>query len=62
MLGFTAKAMKNWVDKDGKAYTDFKKSIKVRDLATTFLATPNVLAFGRKYFNCDTLAGVPLEN
>ena len=31
-------------------------------MLTTFLATPNVLEFSRKYFNCDTVAGAPLEN
>ncbi|EGR32693.1 leishmanolysin family protein, putative [Ichthyophthirius multifiliis] len=62
VLGFTQHSIPLWIQSDKSSYAEPTFRQTLRGIDTLFLKTPHVLQFARKYFNCPSLAGVPLEN
>ncbi|EGR33695.1 leishmanolysin family protein, putative [Ichthyophthirius multifiliis] len=62
VLGFTQHSIPLWIQSDKSSYVEPTIKKKFREIDTLFLKTPKVLQFARKYFNCPSLTGVPLEN
>ncbi|EGR32509.1 leishmanolysin family protein, putative [Ichthyophthirius multifiliis] len=62
VLGFSQHSIPLWIQSDKSSYAEPTFRQILRGIDTLFLKTPHVLQFARKYFNCPTLAGVPLEN
>ncbi|EGR30052.1 leishmanolysin family protein, putative [Ichthyophthirius multifiliis] len=62
ILGFSNSDISRWVNSDGKSHVFpiFEKDI--RGVKIQLLRTPNVLKFAKKYYECEKLFGMPLEN
>ncbi|EAR98422.1 leishmanolysin family protein (macronuclear) [Tetrahymena thermophila SB210] len=62
VLGFSGSDIANWVDANKKPHVNPTVQQTVRGMKTTFVKTPNVLEFAKKYYGCSTIPGMPLEN
>ncbi|EGR33990.1 leishmanolysin family protein, putative [Ichthyophthirius multifiliis] len=62
ILGFSYADIPKWVNSEKNHHTEPTIQQKLRGIDTLFLKTPHVLQFARRYFNCPTLVGMPLEN
>lgn len=62
VLGFSGSDIPNWVDANKQPYKNPTTKNMVRGLAVTYVKTPNVLAHAKAYYECDKIAGMPLEN
>ncbi|EAR98426.1 leishmanolysin family protein (macronuclear) [Tetrahymena thermophila SB210] len=62
VLGFSDSDFANWVDANKKPYVNPTVEQTVRGMKTKFLKTPNVLEFAKKYYGCNTIPGMALEN
>ncbi|EGR32691.1 leishmanolysin family protein, putative [Ichthyophthirius multifiliis] len=62
ILGFSDDDMPKWINSKGTPYSKPTITQKIRGIDTLLLITPHVLEFARKYFNCPTLPGMPLQN
>ncbi|EGR33972.1 leishmanolysin family protein, putative, partial [Ichthyophthirius multifiliis] len=62
ILGFTYSDIPKWITSNKNHHNEPTIQQKLRGIDTIFLKTPHVLTFARKYFNCPTLVGMPLEN
>ncbi|EAR97451.2 leishmanolysin family protein (macronuclear) [Tetrahymena thermophila SB210] len=68
VLGFSYGAMENWYNKATKqllgqtAANQLITTQTLRGISTKLLGSPNVLATAQKYFGCQTLQGMQLEN
>ncbi|EGR30053.1 leishmanolysin family protein, putative, partial [Ichthyophthirius multifiliis] len=62
VLGFSEHSIPLWIQSDKSLYPKPTFIQKLRGIDALFLKTPKVLQFARKYFNCPSLTGIPLEN
>ncbi|EGR34483.1 leishmanolysin family protein, putative [Ichthyophthirius multifiliis] len=62
ILGFSDDDVPKWINSKGKPHTVPIVKYVTRGVQRMFLRTPHVLAFAKKYYACETLLGMPLEN
>ncbi|EWS73758.1 leishmanolysin family protein (macronuclear) [Tetrahymena thermophila SB210] len=62
VLGFSDSDIPSWVDSKKKPHVNPTVQQTVRGINTTFLKTPNVLQYAKKYYGCSTIPGMALEN
>lgn len=67
VLGFSGGSIQYWLDTSvgalyGADTSKITTTQTIRGFSTTVLKSPNVLATARKYYNCNTLTGMQLEN
>ncbi|EGR29674.1 leishmanolysin family protein, putative [Ichthyophthirius multifiliis] len=62
ILGFSDNDVPKWINSKGQPYTDPIVKVLSRGVQRMFLRTPHVLAFAKKYYGCEYLPGMPLED
>ncbi|EGR26891.1 leishmanolysin family protein, putative [Ichthyophthirius multifiliis] len=62
VLGFSDNDVPRWVNSKGQPHTVPIVKFVTRGVERLFLRTPHVLAFAKKYYGCEKLLGMPLEN
>ncbi|EGR26888.1 leishmanolysin family protein, putative [Ichthyophthirius multifiliis] len=62
ILGFSDDDVKRWVNSNGLPYTNPITKQIIRGVEKQLLSTPHVLAFAKKYYGCENLKGMPLED
>ncbi|EGR26889.1 leishmanolysin family protein, putative [Ichthyophthirius multifiliis] len=62
ILGFSDNDIPRWVNQNGQPHNTPIIKFRTRGVDRMFLRTPHVLAFAKKYYSCENLPGMPLED